>query len=54
VTVRNASGLSITAAANSSNVAESIANVVSMASGAPDACQGVSFMIGLTLSGTQS
>jgi len=53
VTVAGASGLSIAAPAGGPTAA-SIADVVSMASAAPDACQGVTFTIGLTLSGTQS
>ena len=54
VTVDNATGLSVAVAANGSNVARSIADVVNMASGAPDGCQGVTFTIALTLTGTQS
>ncbi|HJQ42106.1 MAG TPA: hypothetical protein VJ831_03390 [Jatrophihabitantaceae bacterium] len=53
VTVADASGLSIAAPAGGPTAA-SIADVVSMASAAPDGCQGVTFTIGLTLSGTQS
>jgi hypothetical protein len=41
-------------AANASNVANTIANVVTMVSGAPDGCQGVTFTIPLTLTGSQS
>jgi hypothetical protein len=54
VTVDNATGLSIAVAAGGTNVARSIADVVNMASGAPDGCQGVTFTIALTLAGTQS
>jgi hypothetical protein len=54
VTVGTASGLSLAAAANSTSAQQSISNVVSMAAGAPDGCQGVTFTVALTLSGTQS
>ena len=54
VTVANASGLSIAVPAGASNQAASIADVVTMVSGAPNGCQGVTFTIGLTLSGSQS
>ncbi len=53
VTVANATGLSIAAAANASGVSRSIADVVSMGHSAPDGCQGVVFTIPLTLSGSQ-
>ena len=49
-----ASGLSLAAPANSTTGQLSIANVVSMAAGAPDGCQGVTFTVALTLTGTQS
>lgn len=52
VTVASATGLSIGAAANASNVARSIADVVSLSSTAPSACQGVTFTVELTLTGT--
>ena len=54
LTVASASGLSVAAAANASHVARSVADVVTLASAAPDGCQGVTFTIGLTLSGSQS
>jgi hypothetical protein len=55
VTVANvASGLGLSVAANASNAANSIPNVVTMVSGAPDGCQGVTFSIALTLSGSQT
>jgi hypothetical protein len=54
VTVTGATGLSIPVAAGAVNVAQSIPNVVTMIAAAPDACQGVSFDIGLTLTGAQS
>lgn len=54
VTVSNASGLTINVPADTSTpVAKSITDVVSMASNAPDGCKGVTFTIGVTLSGTQ-
>ena len=40
--------------ANATSGAQSIANVVSMGSTAPDGCQGVTFTIALTLTGSQS
>jgi len=54
VSVANASGLSLAAAASSTSGTQSIANVVTMAAGAPDGCQGATFTINLTLSGSQS
>jgi hypothetical protein len=54
VTVANASGLSLAVAGSASNVARSIADVVTLASAAPNGCQGVTFTIALTLTGSQS
>lgn len=54
LTVASATGLGMAVAGNASNVAQSIPNVVTLASDAPDGCQGVTFTIALTLSGTQS
>jgi hypothetical protein len=54
VTVIGATGLSIPVAAGASNVVASIPNVVTMLGTAPDGCQGVSFTIALTLTGSQS
>lgn len=54
VTVAPASGLSIVAAGHASNVARSIADVVTLATSAPNECQGVEFTIALTLSGLQN
>jgi hypothetical protein len=54
LSVDNASGLSLTVAGNSTSGTLSIPDVVTMASGAPNACQGVTFTIALTLSGSQS
>jgi hypothetical protein len=53
VTVASASGLNIPVAANSTASGQAIANVVTMASTAPDGCQGVTFTINLTLTGSQ-
>lgn len=47
-------GLSLVAAAGSTTGQLSIADVVNMISAAPDGCQGASFDIVLTLTGTQS
>ena len=50
----SASGLSINVPANdTTGTNASIADVVTMVSGAPNGCQGVSFTIGITLSGSQ-
>jgi hypothetical protein len=54
VSAIGATGLTLNAAANSTTGQLSIADVVSMAAGAPDGCQGVTFTISLTLTGTQS
>jgi hypothetical protein len=53
VTVAGATGLSLNVAANSTSGPLSIANVVTMALAAPNGCQGVSFTIALTLTGSQ-
>lgn len=53
VSASAATGLSLPVAANATSGAQSIANVVSMAAGAPDGCQGVTFTIALTLTGSQ-
>ena len=54
VTVANASGLSLLVPTGATAQAGTINNVVTMAAGAPDGCQGVVFTIGLTLSGSQT
>ena len=54
VTVGTASSLSLPVAANATSAQLSIANVVSMASAAPDGCQGVVFTVALTLAGSQT
>lgn len=53
VTVDDASGLALEVDAADTSATESIADVVSLSSTAPDACQGVSFSIALTLTGSQ-
>ena len=53
VTASSATGLSLPVGANATSGAQSIANVVSMDNGAPDGCQGVTFTIALTLTGSQ-
>lgn len=53
ITVANASSLSISVPANSTTSTQSIADVVTMVAAAPDGCQGVTFSIALTLSGSQ-
>jgi hypothetical protein len=54
VTVVGASGLSLAAPAGATSTVRSIAGVVSMASAAPDGCQGVTFAITLDLTGSQA
>ncbi|MCB1002862.1 MAG: hypothetical protein KDB35_01630 [Acidimicrobiales bacterium] len=46
-------GLSLPVSANSTSGAQSIQDVVSMSAAAPDGCQGVTFTIALTLTGSQ-
>lgn len=54
VSVVGATALTLTAAANATSASRTIADVVSMASTAPDGCQGVTFTIAMTLTGTQA
>jgi hypothetical protein len=54
VTVAPASGLTLTVAANSTSAPQVIDNVVTMSVNALDACQGVTFTVPITLTGTQS
>jgi hypothetical protein len=54
ITVESATGLSLVAPANSTTEELSIADVVTMVAAAPNACQGASFDIQLTLTGLQS
>ena len=49
-----ASGLGLSVAANASNVANSIPDVVTLDSDAPNGCQDVTFTIALTLTGSQA
>jgi hypothetical protein len=53
VSVASATGLGLTVGANTTSATQSIVDVVTMVAGAPDACQGASFTIALTLSGSQ-
>ncbi|MFN8024606.1 MAG: hypothetical protein U0Q03_23965 [Acidimicrobiales bacterium] len=53
VSVTGATGLSLNVAAGATSGTLSINNVVSMVASAPDACQGVSFTINMTLTGAQ-
>jgi hypothetical protein len=54
VSVSSESGLTIDVAANTTTaVSKTIEDAVSMAGAAPDACQGVTFTVAITLSGTQ-
>jgi hypothetical protein len=53
VSVIPATSLSLNVAANATSPQLSIANVVTMVAGAPDACQGAVFTIALTLTGAQ-
>lgn len=54
ITVSPATGLSLAVGAADTASGQTIADVVSMASTAPDGCQGVTFTISLSLTGAQS
>ena len=54
VTTNGATGLSLAVGANATSGTLSVPGAVSMANGAPDGCQGVTFTVGVTLSGSQS
>jgi hypothetical protein len=54
VSADSATGLNLPVAANTTSPVLSIANVVHMAAGATDGCQGKTFTIPLTLTGSQS
>jgi hypothetical protein len=54
VSVGNASGLSLPVAANTTSGTLSISNVTAMQLAAPNACQGITFTVSLTLSGSQT
>jgi hypothetical protein len=53
ITIAPATGLNIPVAANASNFAVTVPNIVTMIAAAPDACQGVTFTINVTLGGVQ-
>jgi hypothetical protein len=53
ISVAPATGLALNVGANTTSGTLTIPNVVSMIAAAPDACQGVTFTIALTLTGTQ-
>ena len=54
LTVDTASGLSLPVAADATSATQSIADVVNLASTAPDGCQGVTFTVAVTLTGSQT
>jgi hypothetical protein len=54
LTVANAAALSLLVGPNATSGTQSIADVVTLASAAPDGCQGITFTVALTLTGTQS
>jgi hypothetical protein len=53
ITVAPAAGLALAVGPNATSGVQTIADVVSMSAAAPDACQGVTFTIALTLTGSQ-
>jgi len=54
LTVTTPATVSIPLAAAATNVATTVADVATLASAAPDGCQGVTFTVALTLSGIQT
>jgi hypothetical protein len=52
ITVNNKTGLSLSVGANTTSGTLSIANAVTMALSAPDGCQGKTFTVATTLTGT--
>lgn len=54
ITVGAASGLSLIVGAGATTLTQSVNGVVSMASAAPDGCQGITFTVALTLTGAES
>jgi hypothetical protein len=54
VTVANASSLSLSVPAGGTSGTLTIPNVVTMITGAPDGCQGRTFSVALTLTGSQA
>jgi hypothetical protein len=53
LTVASASALTLNVAANATSAPLSVADVVSLATGAPDGCQGVTFTVAATMVGSQ-
>lgn len=53
LTTRSLTGLSLAVPASSTNVALSAPGAVTLVTAAPDGCQGVTFTVNVTLSGTQ-
>jgi hypothetical protein len=53
LTVASASGLALDVAANATSSTLSVADVVSLAAGAPDGCQGVTFTVAVSMVGSQ-
>jgi hypothetical protein len=53
ISILTATGLNITVPAATAAAAVTVPNIVTMAAAAPDACQGVTFTIAVTLAGTQ-
>lgn len=53
ITIAAPTGLNIPVAANATNFAVTVPNIVTMIAAAPDACQGVTFTIAVTVAGTQ-
>ena len=54
LTVDTAGSLSLPVGAGATSATQSIADVVNLASTAPDGCQGVTFTVAVTLTGSQS
>jgi hypothetical protein len=54
LTVDATSGLSLPVAAGATSGTQTIADVVNLATSAPDGCQGVTFTVALSLTGSQS
>jgi len=54
LTVATASGLSLAVGANTTSATLSIADKATLATAAPNGCQGISFNVALTLTGSQS
>lgn len=54
ITILPVTGLSVLVPAATAAAAVTVPNVVTMGTGAPDACQGVTFTIGVTVAGIQN